>query len=233
MNAATLRDFDPRRDRLTADVPALFLSASVPARKPFPDDRTKDIQNREWLRRRRPLFIREAVMELCRAAFVRGYTVVFGAHPAISPVVQMVAHEYAARRDRVSIVTFQSAWFRNQIPESTLALVGDSSSEAWMTAAGPSREESLRIMRTQMFGFAAYRGAVFIGGMDGVIEEAALFQQMHPQAPMFALGTTGAASRTLRESGACRGGQHAGPDLLDRETAYALVMTKVFQDLGA
>jgi hypothetical protein len=77
----------------------IFLSASIPDRDPYVRDAD-------------PIAIREAVLALV-AVTVRERHLVFGGHPAISPLVEHAASSLNAV-DNVDI--FQSEWFRAVIP---------------------------------------------------------------------------------------------------------------------
>ena len=64
---------------------AVFLSASVPSPE----------RSHEYNRiPEAPLRIEEAVMSIARAIFMEGGTLVFGAHPSISPLVARVIGHY-------------------------------------------------------------------------------------------------------------------------------------------
>ena len=66
-----------------------------------------------------------------------------------------------------------------------------------MIAAQPDREDSLRDMRKAMFAENKFTAGVFIGGMEGGLEEYRLFRETQPDAPVFAVATTGAAARII------------------------------------
>jgi hypothetical protein len=58
------------------------------------------------------------------------------------------------------------------------------------------RSESLARMREQMFA-GAFDAAVFIGGMEGVLEEYELFTRMHPKALVLPIFAPGGAAQDL------------------------------------
>lgn len=66
-----------------------------------------------------PAGIGDAVSTLARALLDAGATLVFGAHPTISPLVLYIAHELDARGQ---VVIYQSEYFRSRVPRETLAL---------------------------------------------------------------------------------------------------------------
>jgi hypothetical protein len=64
-------------------------------------------------------------------------------------------------------------------------------------AVGKDEEASHRKLRRAMIESRAFRAAVFIGGMEGIHEEAKMFANRWPQARVLPVGTTGAAAREL------------------------------------
>lgn len=161
--------------------PRCFLSAGIPDphREPIYYE-TADL-----------VAIREATRAASAVALKRG-RLVFGGHPAISPVVLIVATALDAA-DRVEI--FQSEFFRDQTPPENRAF----RQITWTPVVGSNREESLLEMRKQMIDKGRYDAGFFIGGMEGVQEEFALFRSRRPSVPAFPIGSTGAAARLLLE----------------------------------
>lgn len=152
----------------------VFLSASIPTRDPY-------LQSSD------PIAIREAVLALV-AVTVQERLLVFGGHPAISPLVEHAARSLNAV-DNVYI--FQSGWFANMItPEAR------SFKNFRLTPEGRDREDSLQIMRRQMIDFSPFCVGVFIGGMEGVEEECHMLKLLHPKALVLPVASTlGAALR--------------------------------------
>lgn len=159
--------------------PSVFLSAS------FPDPRrdphyyaTADIAA-----------IREAVIALASIILPNG-PLIFGGHPAISPLVKIIADQLKATN---RVVIYQSEHFRNVVPSESLAFP----SIVWIAEVSGDRDQSLAKMREAMLGERPLRSGVFIGGMGGVEAEYALFRQRHPELPAYALASTGAAARIV------------------------------------
>ncbi len=147
--------------RLGLRGPSIFLSASVPNRPPWVDDA-------------RPREVRDAVRLLCRYAFTNGYDLVFGGHPAITPMVLQVARDVLDPDDeRPRVAIFQSRFFLDHdvFPPEALELAADARAEMCLTAnIDDDREASLRHMRELMITAAPeLRGAVYAGGMEGVV----------------------------------------------------------------
>jgi SLOG cluster3 family len=234
-----------------AERPAILLSASVPyIRETTPDmtpeerEQLRELSTR-YVQSAQPQRIRLAVMELTKAALMRHAQLIFGAHPAISPMVLEAARNVGVEPD--SILIFQSDFFANRIPRSTLALADWSAGRLFLTPQRPARrqynarKESLGKMRSLMVSPPNLRGAIFVGGMEGVEEEAKLFKSAHPNLPCYAIASTGSAAldlfdRTPRRtpSGAPHGfaGSLPDPDILKTGTSYSLLARKILDDMG-
>lgn len=160
---------------------AIFLSASVP------DPRRKPI----YYRTADVVAIREAVRALATVTLGRAL-LVFGGHPAITPLVRQVG-EALGKLDKVRI--YQSRLFVTAAPADNDAFRW----LQWVDAVEGDERASLRVMREAMLRRRSFRAAVFIGGMEGIDEEFAMFQQMHPRTLCLPVASTGAAALTLHE----------------------------------
>jgi hypothetical protein len=176
---------------------ALFLSASVPARRSGYE--------------RLDLNVDEAVITLARTVFAEGGQLVFGGHPSISPLVLTIASEYDS--DAPLALIYQSEIFQNMIPEKTLMLEAMGYGHIVWTAAAEGEEllhdgttgrwlvpRSLEIMRRAMIEETSPAAYVSAGGMEGVEQEVDLFHELRPAAPVYAIESTGGASATLAAS---------------------------------
>ena len=230
-----LRTFEPEdftraeyRELFESD--ALFLSASEPYHKDTP-------LNAHYLATAKPRYILDAVSYLSQFAFQRDITLVFGGHPAISPMVLDVARRFGrSRRKRVAV--FQTAFFRRLIPKATLDLAAQQYGELVWTEEQPGKTKdererrSLRWMREVMLQTPKLIGGVFIGGMEGVDEEGGMIRDMREELPCFAIGTTGSAAADLLGANA-RGfsGRRATAKVLRENRSYPVVMQRIFEDL--
>lgn len=173
---------------------SLFLSASVPGGKTYP---RSDVH----LATARGQWIRDAVLATVRLAFEHDLNVVFGAHPAISPMVLRVASQFPRRPGEPRVLVFQSNFFAGRFPEDTLTLADGTMGARLIIeaqpAASPSFADSILAMRQAMFRSPNLVGAVFIGGMDGIVDEAMLFKTINADLPTWAFGSTGGACRDL------------------------------------
>ncbi|WP_332852791.1 SLOG domain-containing protein [Duganella sp. S19_KUP01_CR8] len=159
----------------------LFLSASIP--QPGRGD---------YHLTANPFLIQFAVRELLTVCLGRRM-LVWGGHPAITPMVWAVCEglgiEYAK-----AVTLYQSKQFSDYFPVEN-AQFGNM---VLVNAVDGDSEKSLHVMRTEMLS-GPFEAAVFIGGMDGVIAESAMFQKMHPTAKMLALRSPGGAALTLAD----------------------------------
>lgn len=163
----------------------VFLSASFPSGERGERFRPYDVGA-----------IAEAVTAVSQAVLVAGGRLVFGAHPTISPLVLLIAGELG-RREVVEI--HQSRFFEGKVPHETLDLVGRGWGVLRWTDAepGPDPAPSLRRMREEMLGGDELAGAVFVGGMEGVLEEYELLVQHQPSVPLLPIRAPGGAAREL------------------------------------
>jgi SLOG cluster3 family len=139
--------------------------------------------------------ISAAVTAVARAVLLAGGRLVFGAHPTISPLVLAVAAD-VDRYDAVEI--YQSALFRDRIPEETTRLVALRLGRMHLVDADASGElaPSLERMRRAMLSEDVDAG-VFIGGMEGIHDEYRLLAELCPGAARLPLTAPGGAARTL------------------------------------
>lgn len=159
----------------------VFLSASVPL--PGRDER--------FLKTSDVIAIREAIKGLIEVVAERGM-LVFGGHPAITPMTAMLLRAYGAEAKK-RVVLYQSEYFAKKMPKET-----DEFIDMRLVPALPrSRKRSLALMRKRMIDDTAFDAAVFIGGMEGVLEEYALFKERHPNAHLWPIASTGAAAREI------------------------------------
>ena len=117
---------------------------------------------------------------------------VWGGHPAITPMVWAVAEgldlDYGAW-----VTLYQSRYFKEEFPEDNDRF----GNVTFTDAVAGRRGESLLHMRERMFGDRAFAAAVFVGGMDGVLEEFEMFRRMQPQAAVIPVLSTGGAALAL------------------------------------
>lgn len=160
---------------------AIFLSASVPlpGRAPFDQDCE-------------PQMIQSAVSALATVALGRK-TIVWGGHPAITPMLWASAQDLGVQY-ATAVRLFQTKLIpQEDFPEENKHFAN----VTYVDAVDNDRAKSLLAMREAMLQSAQFDAAVFIGGMEGVNDEHALFSAMHSQAKCIPIGTTGGAARML------------------------------------
>ena len=164
---------------------SVFLSASVPLPPPH--------RHEKYFRTADQIAIRDAIRALVSVVLPEG-TIVFGGHPAITPMVRlMVLDSGAAVHEHIFL--FQSRFFEKQFPPE----VRDFENLTLVDAVEENLGASLALMRQRMIASREFTAGIFIGGMEGVEEEYALFRKMHPTKPAFAIASTGAAALLLYE----------------------------------
>lgn len=160
---------------------AVFLSASVPipGRAPFDQDCE-------------PQMIQSAVSALATVALGRK-TIVWGGHPAITPMLWASAQDLGVQY-ATAVRLFQTKFIpKEDFPEENKHFAN----VTYVNAVDGDLAKSLSAMRTAMLQSAEFDAAVFIGGMEGVIDEHALFSYMHPKAKCIVIEVTGGAARRL------------------------------------
>lgn len=217
-------------DQLGVRKPALFLSASLPGQADLDGKRayadkicTQDV--------------RSAVSWLCRYLFDAEVQLIFGGHPEITPIVLAAASQATVNStDEPLVYVFQSRFFENELPAESWALADLSRGCLVWTEARDTQEESLRFMRACMTQVPGLVGAVFVGGMDGALQEASLFEQNRPifgdgPAPLYAIASTGGATAALYDENVDqRRGGLSEATMLDVRT-YAEVAGAIVDDL--
>jgi hypothetical protein len=158
-------------------VNSIFLSASVP--KP----------GREFYGTADPLLIHAAVRALLALTLGRRH-IVWGGHPSITPMVWAACAglnvDYAK-----AVTLYQSKFFQRHFPKANVhfnVTLIDGEADAAL---------SLTKLREVMFTKHAYESAVFIGGMNGVIEEHDLLRTIQPGATCLTVPRPGGAAEAL------------------------------------
>jgi hypothetical protein len=183
----------------------VFLSASVPlpSRNPVYFD-TADV-----------IAIRDAVRALTMVVVEQQVKLVFGGHPAITPMIRLqIAQTGTPVGERV--VMFQSRYFERDFPQDNDAF----EHVELVDAVQNDREASLKRMRESMLADPFHVG-LFIGGMEGVEEEYAMFLGLQTGIPAFPIASTGAAAAMLFDRNADLQREH--PELRD-ELSYLTLM---------
>jgi hypothetical protein len=162
---------------------AVFLSAGVPDPKRGP----------EYAASADSVAITSAVSALVYVTLGRRQ-LVWGGHPAITPMVWVVAQEVGVDYGRW-VRLYQSRFFEEEFPEDNERFRNITYTDAVME----DRERSLAAMRERMFSDNTFFAAVFIGGMSGIVDEYELFRKMQPEAAIIPVVSTGGAVLKIAE----------------------------------
>lgn len=119
---------------------------------------------------------------------------VWGGHPAITPMIWIVAEELGVEYGSW-VTLYQSRHFRDEYPEDNRHF----NNVRYTDDIDNSREKSLREMRERMFSEHKFSAAVFIGGMDGIVQEFDMLRKMQPSAALLPLISSGGAAREVAE----------------------------------
>ena len=191
---------------------SIFLSAGVP--------NLKEEANRCYYETADLTAIRDAVLALVYVCLKLDIKIVWGGHPAITPIVYEAIRNYEEKeqasikpltddeiKDYVQnhVHLFQSEWYRQHFLKDN-----NKFGNVTVTNSKESEEESLYIMRDQMLHSYELSAAIYIGGMKGIIDEDEQFHHYYPQCPTFPIASTGGAALYLydnykSERGYCSG----------------------------
>lgn len=187
----------------------VFLSGSVP----------DPLRDAAYFQTARPARIREAVTQLARVVLPHGL-LVFGGHPAFSPLVLTVAQQLGAVG---RVVIYQSEFFASKVPQDSMAFPN----LKWTPEVGGDRgERSLERMREEMLGAYGFGAGFFVGGMHGIEDEFAMFARLRAGVPAYPVASTGGAARMLFDRG--EGPQDAAVrGMLERELVYGYLFQKL------
>ena len=145
---------------------------------------------------------------------------VFGGHPALTPMIRTMLNN-VGKSPRDYVTLYQSEYFGTEFPPES----NDLEKIEAVPAVDNDLEKSLSRMRKTMIGENDYDCAVFVGGMEGVIEEYELFSELHPNKPKFPIASTGAAALQIYEE------NHFSDEVLRKEYTYPIVFSYIFREV--
>lgn len=198
----------------------VFLSASIPD----PDRWSGDYDAYE---------ITDAVVAITKAVLAASGRVVCAAHPTIAPLLVTVANDFP-RADRPHVVVYQSRLFEDRIPDEIDELAKPGVGDVVWTDAAPGespdgeRHKSLEILRQRMLDESDPAAAIFVGGMEGILDEFEMFLERYPDRPTYAFGKPGGEAREVLE----RIDSELKKDLAGSDV-YPALMRHVIDDLAA
>jgi len=188
-----------------------FLSASVPL--PHRD--------KAFLATADVIAIREAIKAVVEEIIPRG-NLVFGGHPAITPLVSILLKNLGTEY-RNRFVLYQSLFFEGQFETENDEFI----ELRLIPAVRKSRKRSLQLMRKRMLTDTTFDVGIFIGGMDGVLEEYDFFRKAQPNAAVWPIASTGAAAKQLFE----RPDNNRRPELFLNEITYPTLFRTLLAEL--
>lgn len=156
----------------------IFLSASIP----LPERDPKFINSADISA------IRDSVNALTKYVVPKAH-LIWGGHPSITPLIKYTLDqlEYDVKN---YVTLYQSRLFEKYFPKDNESFANIK----LINSVDDDREKSLCAMRKAMLQDKKFIAGIFIGGMEGVIDEMKLFQKYHPDTPIFPIATTGAAA---------------------------------------
>jgi len=157
---------------------AIFLSAGVPDPRRGP----------EYAVTADSVAISAAVSALVHVTLGRRL-LVWGGQPAITPMIWVVAQDIGVDYGRW-VRLYQSRHFKDDFPEDNERF----KNVTFTDDVERDREKSLLLMRERMFSEHAFKAAVFIGGMGGIVDEFELFRRLQPKAAVVPVVSTGGAT---------------------------------------
>jgi len=221
---------------------SIFLSASFPM-----GERAKKFPAADGLE------ITSAVVALTRAVFGARGKLTFGGHPTISPLVLSVSRDFVhhlSDQERRSVIPlvyiYQSEHFRKKkkLPEETRKLEEEGVGKIVWSEDLDDLGLTLREMRVRMLREREPVAGVFIGGMEGVYkpkgidDEFHLFTSICKNRPVYPIGATGGAARTLLEMLSKDHGlltswksSRVDADTLFRPHSYSVLMRDIVLDI--
>jgi hypothetical protein len=167
----------------TKNLNKIFLSASIPYQE----------RDRKFCDTADIVAIRDSVRALATVVIPNAH-LIWGGHPAITPLIRFVMERLNTNlRDHVTL--YQSNYFKDFFPIDNFSF-----ENIQLTEALEYRDSSLKKMRQEMIAENDYKIGIFIGGMEGVLEEYELFKSSNPNALVLPVASTGAAAKMIYES---------------------------------
>lgn len=161
----------------------IFLSASIPYQE----------RDRKFYDSADIVAIRDSVRALATVVIPNAY-LIWGGHPAITPLIRFVMERLNANlKDHITL--YQSNFFKAYFPEDNFHF-----ENIQLTETLGDRDSSLKKMRDEMITQNDYKIGIFIGGMEGVLEEYELFKKSHQNALVIPVASTGAAAKMIYDS---------------------------------
>ena len=179
----------------------IFLSSGVP-------DLKKE-ENRRYYETADLTAIRDAVLALVYVCLELNIRMVWGGHPAITPIVYEAIRNFEEKKHKsLNTITddqlkeyiqnhvhlFQSTWYEKYFPKDNNRF-----DNVTLIEKKETEPDSLAIMRKSMLKSADFSAAIYIGGMKGILEEDEVFHKLYPNKPTYPIASTGGAALYIYE----------------------------------
>lgn len=166
----------------TKELKNIFLSASVPLPERDPIYfKTADI-----------IAIRDAVIALTTVVLPL-HRIVWGGHPSITPLIYYIMDKLKLKVQG-HLTLYQSEIFKDKFPPDN-----NKFENVIITENLGDIPSSVKRMRERIFSENKFEAAVFIGGMNGIIDEFNMFREYNPKALLLPIASTGAATKIVYE----------------------------------
>lgn len=167
----------------TKELKNIFLSASIP----LPERDAKYYDTADIIA------IRDAVIALTTVVLPH-HRIIWGGHPSITPLIYYVMDKLNLNiQEHVKL--YQSKYFEHLFPEDN-----NKFENVILTENVGDIPSSVQRMRERMFAENKFDAAIFIGGMDGIEVEYNMFREMHPDALLLPIASTGAATKIVYDN---------------------------------
>lgn len=166
-----------------AELKNIFLSASIP----LPDRDPKYIETADIIA------IRDSVIALTTVALPR-HRIIWGGHPSITPLIYYVMQKLKLDIQN-HVKLYQSLYFKKYFPEDN-----NKFHNIEFTENIGDIHSSIQKMREKMFSENKFAAGIFIGGMEGIEVEFNMFREMHPDAILLPIASTGAATKIIYDN---------------------------------
>lgn len=166
------------------EIKNIFLSASIP----LPERDPRYIETADIIA------IRDAVIAFVTTVLPH-HRIIWGGHPSITPLIYFVMEKLKIDIQE-HVTLYQSRIFEKFYPEDNNRF----NNVILTDTVENDRGKSLHLMRKRMFSENEFAAAVFIGGMEGIEIEYAMFKEYHPQALLIPIASTGAATRIVYDT---------------------------------
>jgi hypothetical protein len=161
----------------------IFLSASVP----LPERDAKYYDSADITA------IRDAVIAVTTVVLPH-HRIIWGGHPSITPLIYYVMEKLNLNiQDHVKL--YQSRYFEHMFHEDN-----NKFENVVLTENLGDIPSSVQKMRERMFSENEFDAAIFIGGMNGIVDEFIMFKEYHPEALLLPVASTGAGAKIVYDN---------------------------------